>query len=105
MIYDISFVGGKVESLLTDTEYADTVERVLTAGKSTMKILKDLDPLSPSLLKKRPLDGTQKKAPVEIHARRAAVAVSKSKSLLVATKYQQALTEEQFSISKKSWTG
>ena len=30
-----------------------------------------------------------------------AVAVSKSKSLLVATKYQQAFTEEQFSIFKK----
>ena len=100
-IYDISFIGKQVGSLLTDTEYADTVEKVLTGGKSTMKIIKDFNPLSPDVIKKMPLNGTQKKAPVEIYARRAAFAAYKSKSLLVATKYQQALTDDQSSIFKK----
>ena len=66
-----------------------------------MKILKDFDPLSPSLLKKMPRAGTNVKAPVELYARRAAFAASKSRSLLVATKYQQALKDEQFNIFKK----
>lgn len=48
-------------------EYADTAEMVLASGKSTTKILKDLDPLSPELLKKKPLNGTEKKIPVEIY--------------------------------------
>ena len=100
-IYDISFAGKQVGSLLTDIEYSETIERVLTAGKSTMKILKDFDPLSPSLLKKTPLAGANVKAPVELYARRAAFAASKSRSLLVATKYQQALKEEQFDIFKR----
>ena len=51
-IYDISFVGGQVGSLLTDVDYSGATERVLTGGKSTMNILKDFDPLSPELLKK-----------------------------------------------------
>ena len=31
-IYDISFVGGQVGSLLMDVDYSETIERVLTAG-------------------------------------------------------------------------
>ena len=56
--YGVSFVGGQVGCLLTDVVYADTVEKVLTAGKSTTKILKDFDPLSPDLLRRAPLNGT-----------------------------------------------
>ena len=78
-IYDVSFVGGQVGCLLTDVGYADTVERVLTAGKSTMKILKDFDPLSPELLRRAPLNGTQNKTPVEIYALRAAFAHLRAK--------------------------
>ena len=100
-IYDISFVSGQVGSLLTDVDYSEAIERVLTTGKSTMKILKDFDPLSPELLKKTPRAGANVKAPAELYARRAAFAASKSRSLLVATKYQQALKEEQFDIFKK----
>ena len=81
--------------------YADTVEKVFTAGKSTMKTLKDFDPLSSELLRKVPSSGTRKKAPVEIYARRTAFVASKSKSLLVVTKYQQALTGDQLSVFKK----
>lgn len=42
-IYNISFIRRRVRSLLTDADYAETVERVLTAGKSTMKTLKEFD--------------------------------------------------------------
>lgn len=38
---------------------------------------------------------------MEMYARRAAFATSKSRSLLVATKYQEALKEEEFEIFKK----
>ena len=65
-----------------------------------MKILKDFDPLSPELLKKTPRAGANVKAPVELYARRAAFAACKSRSLLVATKCQQAL-KEQLDILKK----
>ena len=61
------------------------IERVVTTGKSTMKILKDFCPLSTSLLKKMPRAGTNVKAPVELYARRAGFAACKSRSLLVAT--------------------
>ena len=87
--------------MLADVDYSEMIERVLTTGKSTMKILKGFDPLSPSLLKKMPRAGANVKAPVELYARRAAFAACKSRSLLVATKYQQALKEEQLDIFKK----
>ena len=66
--------------MLTDVDYGEAIERVLTTGKSTMKILKDLDPLSPSPLKKRPRAGANAKAPIELYARRAAFAACKSRS-------------------------
>ena len=97
-IYDISFVGGQVGSLLTDADYSEAIERMLTGGKSTMKILKDFDPLSPELLKKTLWAGANVEAPIELYTRRAAFASSKSRSLLGATKYQQALKEEQIDI-------
>ena len=86
---------------ITDIDYTETIERVLTAGKSTMKILKDFDPLSPSIIKRPPQDGVKPRTPVEMYARRAAFATPKSRSLLVATKYQEALKEEEFEIFKK----
>ena len=87
--------------MVTNIDYSETIERVLTAGKSTMKILKGFDPLSSSLLEKTPRAGANVKAPVELYSRRTAFAECKSRSLLVATKYQQALKEEQFDIFKK----
>ena len=33
-IYDISFVGEQVGSLLTDVDYSETIERVLTPGEA-----------------------------------------------------------------------
>lgn len=99
-IYDISFIGGQVASLLTSTDYAETVERVLTSGRSTLKILKDFDPLSGEHFRRTAQANQQNKTPIELYARRAAFAVCKSKSLLVATKYQQALTGEQFTAFK-----
>lgn len=53
-MYDASFIGGHAVKLLTDVEYCETIERVLTARKSTMKILKYFGPLSPELPKKTP---------------------------------------------------
>lgn len=46
--YSISFVGGQVRSLQTDVEYANTVEKVVTAGENTIKILKDSTLWAPS---------------------------------------------------------
>lgn len=99
-IYDISFIGKQVGSLLTTNEYAAKVEEVLTSGKSTMKVLKNFNPLSSELIKRSTENNGPKKTPVELYARRAAIAVSKSKSLLVATKYQQNLPEEQYGLFK-----
>ena len=97
-IYDISFVGKQVGCLLTTNDYVETVEKVLTRGGSSMKILRDFDPMSNEHLKRPMSDGGVKKAPAELYARRAAFAVSKSNNLLVATKYQENIPSEYFDI-------
>lgn len=99
-IHDISFVGKQVGCLLTSTEYAETVERVLTAGNSTMKIIRDFDPLNNEHLKKPKVDGKDVKTPAQLYARRAAFAVSKSNSVFVAAKYQESISEEHYEYFK-----
>ena len=73
--------------MLTDVDYSGTIERVLTGRKSTMKILRisTFESRSPE---KYATSRSNAKAPVELCARRAAFAASRSRSLLVATKYQ-----------------
>lgn len=87
-VYDISFASGQVGSLLADVVYSGTIERVFAAGKSTMKILKYLNSLNSSLLKKTPWADADTREPVELYARRAIFAASNSRSLMVGTKYR-----------------
>lgn len=100
-IYDISFVGKQVGCLLTTTEYAPTVKKVLTSGRSTMKILENFDPLSEEHLKRQKTDnGQNTRRPEELYARRAAFAACKSNSVFVATKYQEKISDEYYEVFK-----
>lgn len=103
-MYDIYFLRGQAGSLLTDIECADTAEKMLTAGKSTNDDPEGFRSFKPQAPKEEAFEWHSEKTPVEICTHRAVITVSMSKSLLMATKCLQALTEKRLASSKKGWT-
>ena len=92
-VRDISFVGGRVCSLLIDKDYKKDLVSALSFEGSPLKVLKHFDPMSEEHFK-RPAFAEQVVSPVDIFIKRAALAAANSSKLEVATKYQCQLPVE-----------
>ena len=92
-IKDISFVGGRVCSLLTEKAYKGDLVKKLTFEGSPLRVLENFDPMSKEHLK-RGIPPSQGVSPVDVFIKRAASAVANNRRLEVATKYQYQLPAE-----------
>ena len=92
-IRDISFVGGRVCSLLIDKDYKKNLVGTLSFEGSPLKVLEKFDPMSNKHFK-RPTLADRIVSPVDIFIKRAASAAANSNKLEVATKYQCQLPAE-----------
>ena len=92
-IRDISFVGGRVCSLLIDKDYKRNLVNTLSFKGSPLNVLENFDPMSKKHIK-RPILADQIVSPVDIFIKRAALAAANSNKLEVATKYQWQLPTE-----------
>lgn len=93
MVKDISFVGGRVCSFLTEKAYKLELVRALAFEGSPLKTLDTFDPMSGENLKRKPTPA-QMTSPMDLFIRRAASAVANNRRLEIATKYQYQLPAE-----------
>lgn len=75
--------------------------KTIAAGKSTIRVLEEFNPLSIETLRMPVGDNKEIKRSADLYARRAAFAASESRSLLVAVKCQQGLPKEKFGVFKE----
>ena len=93
MIKDISFVGGRVCSLLTEKRYKIHLVEALGFEGTPLKVLNNFDPTAEVNLK-RSAASAQGTSPMDLFIRRAASAVANNRRLEVTTKYQHKLPAE-----------
>lgn len=92
-IKDISFIGGRVCSLLADKTSKGDIMKALVFEGSPLRVIEDFDPMSKEHYK-RSLPPAQLIDPVDLYIKRAALAVANNRRLEIATKYQHQLPAE-----------
>ena len=93
-IYDISFVGRSVCSILCRQEDAAIIAEVINSLKSRICILEDFDPREPGVFSPEMAQAEERKTPVELLIRRAAYSAVKTNNMIVATAFQAIIPAE-----------
>ena len=93
-IYDISFIGKSICSILCKGKYTPIIAEIISNSKSDARVLEDFDPLKPGVFRPELLQAEAHKSPEEFLIRRAAFSAVKTNNMVVATTCQSIVPPE-----------
>lgn len=93
-IYDISFIGKTVCSILCQADYCMMLTNIINRANSRATVLEDFDPLKPAIFRQELLQAESLKSPVEFLIRRAAFSAVSTNNMVVATAFQAIIPQQ-----------
>ena len=93
-IYDISFIGKSICSVLCKGEYVPIITEIINNSKSDARVLEDFNPLKPGVFRPELLQAEDHKSPEEFLIRRAAFSAVMTNNMIVATAFQSIIPPE-----------
>ena len=93
-IYDISFIGKTVCSILCKAENYVMIADVINNSRSGARVLEDFDPMKPGIFRPELIQAKEHKSPEEFLIRRAAFSAVMTNNMVVATAFQAIIPSE-----------